>query len=143
MPALDRRILDDRTRSRELRHLADLRRKAKSVVLRRRMQVVLLLLQGRLTAAVIAKRAGVSRATAFVYWRCYRESGSDGLLKMRPVGRPRGMPSFASDRFDYLVRPELFGGHERPLVYIVEREMRVFRAAGRPCRVVSVAWGAC
>ncbi len=139
MPSLARRTRDARRIERELRDLAELIKTTRSPVVRRRLRVVALFVQGRLTAAQIAKRARVSRATAFVYWRCYRTAGPSGLLQMRTVGRPRGIPSFARARFDYLARPETFSGCERPFVYITEREERVFRVMGRPCKVGQIS----
>lgn len=94
-----------------------------------RLRIVLGMLEGALTAAQIAKRFRVSRATVYVNWRCYRLRGLEGLQRRRRVGRPQiDMPAVVRRRFAHLNNPEIV--KQGAFIYIAQREQQVFRILG-------------
>lgn len=101
----------------------------KSPVVRNRIRIIRWFVEGRMTAEQIARRAGMSRTTAFAYWHEYRMSGLENLVRVQPNGRPCAMPAIVRQRFEHLAQPDPHDGTQ-VMVYVVEREQLVFRILG-------------
>lgn len=130
-----RRSRESRKNAAAVRLLATALRRERDALRRKRLRVVTLFCQGKLTARQVAAHTRIPRSTAYSYWRLFREKKIDGLLAARKVGRPEYIPPVVRERFEFLSDPigspwgpPNFRGHR--IIYAPEREQVFFNALG-------------
>ncbi len=74
-----------------------------------RLRILESMLRSEQTTDEIAKLHGVSRRTAFNYWRTFREDGLEGILKRgKSTGRPPTLKGTRKQEFEAKVRRGTF-----------------------------------
>ena len=122
--------MDQRTRD-DLAVVRTALRRASEPWQKSRLRILESMLRSERTTDEVAKVHGVSRRTAFNYWRAFREDGLDGILNRRKsTGRPPTLKGTRKQEFEAKVRRGTFESTGHAQVWIEQRTGKALTRRG-------------
>ncbi len=122
--------MDQRTRD-DLAVVRTALRRASEPWQKSRLRILESMLRSEQTTDEIAKVHGVSRRTAFNYWRTFREDGLEGILKRgKSTGRPPTLKGTRKQEFEAKVRRGNFESTAHAQLWIEQRTGRLLSQRG-------------